>query len=110
MSEKEELLFGLKRWMQKALKYSTDFESFDDFLDSELHFDAVCYCFEMVSEISNNLIKYQDVIDTYKSIDFDVLVNLKQNIYKGDNINLSAFEAYLEIIFPDFIKALIGGK
>ena len=76
MSEKEELLFGLRRWMNKAILYVGNYTS-DEFFDDELVFDAVCYCLEVIVDISSRLVnKYKEVNDEYKDVDFNVNISL----------------------------------
>ena len=79
MSEKEELLFGLRRWMNKAILYVGNYTS-DEFFDDELVFDAVCYCLEVIVDISSRL------VNKYKEVNDDLTVNTFYNSYK--NISL----------------------
>lgn len=106
MSEKEELIFGLRRWMSKAILYVGNYTS-DEFFDDELVFDAVSYCIEVVTDISNRLIsKYSEVKEEYKDVDFDLLKNLKNKIYVNDNINISFIYEVCTKNFKDIVIKL----
>ena len=106
MTEQEELIFGLKRWIYKALNYFNGF-TFEDFINDELHFDAVSYCIEVISEISNKILKFNEIITKYKDVDFILLSKIKENIYYEDNINLSMYNDYLIKYFPLALKGLM---
>lgn len=89
MSEKEELIFGLKRWMSKAVLYVGSYTN-EEFFDDELVFDAVSYCIEVIYDIANRLVgKYSDIKEEYKNVDFNLLTNIKSKIYVNDNVNIS---------------------
>ena len=90
MSEKEELLFGLRRWMNKAILYVGNYTS-DEFFDDELVFDAVCYCLEVIVDISSRLVnKYKEVNDDeIKAIEQQIqlkeFLKNKNKLRTGDN-------------------------
>lgn len=106
MTEQEELIFGLKRRLHKAIKYY-DNRNFDDFINDEKSFDAVCFCFELIDEISKKIIKFNEIVSNFPSIDFHELANLKSKIYYGDNINLTEIEEILTYHFPRLLKGLM---
>mgnify|MGYP003448550570 CR=1 FL=1 len=98
MSEKEELLFGLRRWMNKAILYVGNYSS-DEFFDDELVFDAVCYCLEVIVDISSRLVnKYKEVNDEYKDVDFNFLAD--------DNINISLIYELCTKVFKEIVYKL----
>lgn len=106
MSEKEELLFGLRRWMNKAILYVGNYTN-DEFFDDELVFDAVCYCFEVIVDISSRLVnKYKEVNDEYKDVDFNFLADLKNKIYANDNINISLIYELCTKVFKETVNKL----
>ena len=106
MSEKEELLFGLRRWMNKSILYVGNYTS-DEFFDDELVFDAVCYCLEVIVDISSRLVnKYKEVNDEYKDIDFNFLADLKNKIYANDNINISLIYELCTKVFKEIVNKL----
>lgn len=106
MTYEEELIFGLQRWIVKAINYY-DNRKFDDFLQDEKSFDATSYCFEVVNEIANEIIKKKEIMEKYKEVDFTILAILKLKIYVGDNINLDEYQDYIERIFPLTISTLV---
>lgn len=106
MSEKEELLFGLKRWMYKATIYVGNYTD-EEFLNDELVFDAVCYCLTVIDEITTNLLtKYKEVENEYKNVDFTFLKKLKNNCFVNDNINISLIYETCTKKFKEIISNL----
>ncbi len=106
MTYEEELIYGLQRWILKALKYY-DGRDFDEFLKDEKSFDATSYCLEVIDEIANKILDCKEILDKYKNVDFETLANIKNKIYYEDNINLVEFQELLESFFPLIMSYLI---
>ena len=88
MSEKEELLFGLRRWMNKSILY-------------------VCYCLKIIVDISSRLVnKYKEVNNEYKDVDFNFLADLKNKIYANDNVNISLIYELCTKVFKEIVNKL----
>jgi len=88
MTQEQELIFGLTRWSQKAHDYLGS-ETINEMLEDEKTFDAICYCIEIVSEISKKILEYPSLIEEYKAINFLNLSLLKDKCFVGDNININ---------------------
>lgn len=87
MSEKEELLYGLKVWLIKPSIYLSNY-SLNELLDDELVLDAISFCIYMIDELVTNLVKkYPEIKEEYKNIDFSFLMNIKNECFKDDLIN-----------------------
>ncbi len=88
MSYEEELVFGLKRWINKIIIYLNE-RSAEEFFKDEKSFDATCYSILVVSEIANKIKDIESIKNKYSEINFDELSLIYDKSLKGDNINLS---------------------
>lgn len=107
MTENEELIFGLKRWLSKANIYC-GYYTFDEFIKDDLVFDATCFCIETISDIGLKLVKkYSSFInEKYPTVDFNYLSNLKSLCFVGDNINLGLIYELASFKFKEILLAL----
>lgn len=92
MTEQEELIFGLHRYMSNARSYLGN-NSASEIIKDHKSFDAICFCFIMIDEIIKTLLsKHQEIITLYPDIDFKKVATCKDRVFIGDNIN------YIEMV------------
>lgn len=116
MNEQEELIYGLYRYIQKASRYIGE-KSVDEFIHDEKSFDATCFCFYMIDNITKMIHKYPDLIEKYQDIDFSRINSYKGLIFVNDGI---AYEDMYGIVLNEFpllqiklkgiVEAIIYGK
>jgi uncharacterized protein with HEPN domain len=105
MSYDEELIFGLKRWVRKAIDYYGG-RSVEDFLRDEKSFDAASFCIYTISEIGTKLAVLPHIIEKYKEISFKGISELYGKCFPKDNINVSLMMTVLEEDFPKLLLVL----
>lgn len=103
MTQQEELIYGLGRWCMKAHKYVGDLDV-DSFVEDEKTLDAVSYCIEIVAEIAQKLIKFDEICKNYKDINFAELGKIKEECFVGDNINIGLI---YRLAKEDFLKIYV---
>lgn len=105
MTKNEELMFGLKMWINKGIKYLNKM-SFEEFYNDEKTLDACCFCILMISNISNEISKINELTSKYKNLNFTELSNTYFYSIKGDNINLSYIYDLFNEGFPLLLEEL----
>lgn len=60
MSENEELIFGLKMWINKGISYLGE-ASPEDFFNDDKSFDACSYCLVVISDIAKEISKKDEI-------------------------------------------------
>lgn len=108
MSYHEELIFGLKRWIKKAIDYLDNKEA-NDFFKDEKSFDATCYTILVISEIASKIKEIEELKNQYKNINFDELSFIYDKCLKEDNINLSYIYELVSKAFP-YLLFLLSSK
>ena len=98
MSEQEELIFGLYRYINKASRYVGE-KSVEEFIRDEKSFDATCFCFYMIDMIIKMIFKHQDLINKYPEINFNKINKYKELIFVNDGI---AYTDMYDIILNEF--------
>lgn len=104
MNEVEELIYGLKRWINKSIIY-LDNRKAEDFFNDEKSFDATCYSILVISEIATTLKDKQEIKNKY-NINFEELSRIYNKCLSGDNINLSYIYNLVSIGFPKILELL----
>lgn len=109
MNEHEELIYGLNRWLIKAIKYYGG-RDFDEFLKDEKSFDAVCYCISVISEIADKISKIESLKKEFPLVSFEAVASLYGRCFYKDNINLSFINTLLDVDFPRLLDLLMVVK
>ncbi len=99
MTYNEELIFGLKRRIKKAIDYLASRKE-DDFFKDEKSFDATCYSILVISEIASKIKDIDEIKDKYKNVNFNELSLIYERCLKEDNINLSYIYDLISKAFP----------
>ena len=98
MSEQEELIFGLYRYINKASRYLGE-KNVEEFIRDEKSFDATCFCFYMIDMIIKMIFKQPELINKYPEIDFNKINKYKELIFVNDGI---AYTDMYDIILNEF--------
>lgn len=110
MSEEQELIYGLYRYISKASRY-VGTKSVEEFIHDEKSFDATCFCFYMIDNIVKMIHKYPKLIYEHKDIDFKRVNLYKDSVFVNDGI---AYVDMYEIIQNEFpllqvkLKGIVG--
>ena len=105
MSKDEELIFGLKMWINKGINYLNNMDP-ESFFNDDKTFDACSYCLVVISEIAKDISKNKVICEIYDELNFDELANVYSSIFSGSNINLSVVYQLFSEGFPLLIKVL----
>ncbi len=105
MSENEELIFGLKMWINKGISYLGE-ESPEEFFNDDKSFDACSYCLVVISDIAKEISKKEEITKTFEELNFEELGNVYSSIFSGSNINLSMVYELFKEGFPLLLKVL----
>ncbi len=108
MSYTEELIFGLKRWIKKAIDYLASREA-DEFFKDDKSFDATCYTILVISEIASKIKDIDELKNKYNNVNFDELALIYDKCLKEDNINLSFIYDLISKAFP-YLLFLLENK
>ena len=107
MTEEEELLFGLKRWIKKGMMYINDIPTLDDFLKNDLVFDACSFVIYTVSEIATRISELDSMQDLYSEVkEIKHLKNLKAKLFQADNIDCGTMFEELKFKFVNYLMRL----
>ena len=79
MNEKEELIFGLKRWLKKGVDYLKD-KSPEELMKDELTFDALCFVFLMIKDITNRILSYPELLKRHSNVNFIEIKDLYYDV------------------------------
>ncbi len=105
MNENEELIFGLKMWINKGISYLGEMDP-ESFFNDDKSFDACSYCLVIISDIAKEISKNKVICETYDELDFNELSKTYSSIFSGTNINLSLVYQLFKEGFPLLIKVL----
>lgn len=86
MTQNEELIFGLKRWIKKGINYVGNY-SLDEFIHDELRFDATCFCTEILRNILRKIKDSNELKDKYTATNFDDLYEKFEKLFYKDAID-----------------------
>jgi len=104
MNEKEELIFGLKRWIVKAINYAKGYDLATLLAKEEMRFDAICYCIFTISDIAKEIVnKYIELDEVYPGVNFKLVSELYTRCISNENINV---EYIYQLASHDFLILL----
>lgn len=87
MTRGQEYVFGIKRYLKKAVDYLNR-RSMDEFLKDDMAFDAMCFVIKTISELAQDGAEYTEVSQTFDSEDLNYLSSLSEEVFLSDNISL----------------------
>ena len=105
MSENEDLIFGLKMWINKGISYLGE-ASPEEFFNDDKSFDACSYCLVVISDIAKEISKKDEITKVFEELNFEELGNVYNSIFSGSNINLSMVYELFKEGFPLLLKVL----
>lgn len=108
MSETEELIFGLNRYIKKASTYVGS-KSESEFIRDQMAFDATCFCFYMIDYIVKKILEHKDLINEYKEIDFVAINTYKDEIFLRDNLDYMRMYEIIQNEFP-LLQIKLGNR
>ena len=104
MTEEQELIYGLRRWLIKGTNYISNL-SYEEFIDDEKSFDATCFTSLMVSEIASRLLKNNE---QFPLKNLKNPAELKQNVFISNNIDMEFMYNFYKDEAPKIILELSG--